>query len=167
MGGSPLKIVSNGLAVIEKYVAIVLMFSMTTVMALAVLFRYFLNSPLSWAGEAAVFLLVWISFIGGSLGLKYKAQASVTILLDAIPSVWRKALLITGNTLIILFLVIVLYYSYQWVLSSSVLAQKSNNLQLPMWIPFSAVPIGLSCAFIHILANVEELFRREESEWKL
>lgn len=161
-----MKTVSNGLAVAEKYIAILLMFSMTAVMALAVLFRYFLNSPLSWAGEAAVFLLAWISFIGGSLGIKYKTQASVTILLEVLSPVWRKILLITGNILIIVFLLIVLYYSYAWVFSSSVLAQKSNNLQIPMWIPFSAVPIGLSFALIHVLASMENMFRKEESEWK-
>nr|WP_275899689.1 TRAP transporter small permease [Bacillus piscicola] len=140
------------------------MFSMTVVMALAVLFRYFLNSPLSWAGEVAVFLLTWISFIGGSLGLKYKAQASVTFFLDVIPVKLRKALLIIGYVLMLLFMAIVLYYSYSWVFSSSVLLQKSNNLQIPMWIPYSAVPFGLSFATVHLLANLLGIMREEEGE---
>ncbi|WP_158734832.1 TRAP transporter small permease [Alteribacillus sp. YIM 98480] len=156
--------ISNGLAIIEKYLAIVLMVTMTAVMALAVLFRYFLNSPLSWAGEAAVFLLTWISFIGGSLGLKYKAQASVTFLLDMTSLKTRKILLFIGYLIILIFMGIVLYYSYTWVFSSSSLSQKSNNLQIPMWIPYSAVPIGLSFAAVHILSNLSDLFRKEESK---
>ncbi|SDI27413.1 C4-dicarboxylate transporter, DctQ subunit [Alteribacillus persepolensis] len=156
--------VSNGLAVVEKYLAIVLMIVMTAVMALAVLFRYFLNSPLSWAGEASVFLLTWISFIGGSLGLKYKAQASVTFLLDILSPKMRKTLLIIGYVLILIFMAVVLYYSYTWVFSSSTVSQKSNNLQIPMWIPFSAVPFGLSFAAVHILSHLSGLMRKEEGK---
>lgn len=159
-----MNVVSNGLARIEKYLAMVLMFSMMTVMALAVFFRYFLNSPLSWAGEVAIFLLTWISFIGGSLGLKYKTQASVTILLDIIPRRMKKYMEITGYLLILVFLAILLYYSYLWVFSSTVFSQKSNSLQIPMWIPYSAVPLGLSFATIHILSNLINVSREEVGE---
>ncbi|MFY0543888.1 TRAP transporter small permease [Brevibacillus sp. H7] len=157
-----MKALSNGISTIEKYLAIVLMFAMAVIVALAVVFRYLLNSPLSWAGEVSVFLLIWISFIGGSLGLKYKSQAAVTILLEYVPAKVKKIIGIIGHIFMLLFLVFLLYYSYTWVLSPGVAFQKSSAILLPMWIPFSAVPIGLTFAVIHLISNLLELFREEE-----
>lgn len=71
-------------------------------------------------------------------------------------------LLIAGNILILLFFALLLYYSYIWVFSPGVAFQKSSALLLPMWIPFSAVPIGLTFATVHILSNLIDLFREEE-----
>lgn len=157
-----MKALSDGIARIEKFLGVVLMFAMAVVVILAVVFRYLLNAPFSWAGEVSVYLLIWVSFIGGSLGLKYKSQAAVTILLDYLPKQVQKMVLMAGNALILLFFALLLYYSYQWVLSPGVAFQKSSALLMPMWIPFSAVPVGLTFATVHILSNLIDLFREEE-----
>lgn len=157
-----MKALSDGISRIEKLLGIVLMFAMAVVVILAVVFRYLLNAPFSWAGEVSVYLLIWVSFIGGSLGLKYKSQAAVTLLLDYLSKKAQRMLLIAGNILILLFFALLLYYSYIWVFSPGVAFQKSSALLLPMWIPFSAVPIGLTFATVHILSNLIDLFREEE-----
>jgi C4-dicarboxylate transporter DctQ subunit len=157
-----MKTLSNGISTVEKYLAIGLMFAMAVIVTAAVLFRYLFNSPLSWAGEVSVFLLIWVSFIGGSLGLKYKSQAAVTIVLEYVPGKAKKMILITGHILMLLFVGLLLYYSYQWVLSPGVAFQKSSALLLPMWIPFCSVPIGLTFAAVHLLSNMLDLFREEE-----
>jgi C4-dicarboxylate transporter DctQ subunit len=157
-----MKTLSNGISTIEKYLAMALMLAMTVVVALAVVFRYLLNSPLSWAGEVSVFLLIWISFIGGSLGLKYKSQAAVTILLEYVPAKARKIIGMIGHILMLLFLGLLLSYSYTWVLSPVVAFQKSSAIGLPMWIPFCSVPIGLTFAAIHLSANLFEMLREGE-----
>lgn len=157
-----MKALSNRLFAIEKYVAMLLMLAMAVIVALSVVFRYVFNAPLSWAGEVSVFLMIWVSFIGGSLGLKVKSQAAVTIVLDYVPLKAKKLMGMAGHILMLLFLALMLYYSYLWVLSPGVAFQKSSAILLPMWIPFSAVPIGLTCAAIHLLANFVEMFGEEE-----
>lgn len=157
-----MKALSNGISTVEKYLAVGLMFAMAVLVTAAVLFRYLFNSPLSWAGEVSVFILIWVSFIGGSLGLKYKSQAAVTLVLDYVPGKAKKMILIAGHILMLLFVGLLLYYSYQWVLSPGVAFQKSSALLLPMWIPFCSVPIGLTFATVHLLSNMVDLFREEE-----
>ena len=73
---------SDWIESIEKVIAMILIAAMTLVIAVAVVFRYFFNAPIFWASEASIFMMAWITFIGGSLGLKYKSQASVTFLVD-------------------------------------------------------------------------------------
>jgi C4-dicarboxylate transporter DctQ subunit len=50
-----MKALSDLISTVEKYLAIVLMFAMAVIVALAVVFRYVLNAPLSWAGEVSIF----------------------------------------------------------------------------------------------------------------
>ncbi|CAM5796611.1 MULTISPECIES: TRAP transporter small permease [Brevibacillus] len=157
-----MKALSDLISTVEKYLAIVLMFAMAVIVALAVVFRYVLNAPLSWAGEVSIFLLIWSSFIGGSLGLKYKSQAAVTIVLEYATAKVKKMAGIAGHILMLVFLAVMLYYSYTWVLSPGVAFQKSTAILLPMWIPFSAVPVGLTFSAIHLLSNLIDLIREEE-----
>jgi C4-dicarboxylate transporter, DctQ subunit len=37
--------------------------------------------------------------------------------------------------------------------------QKSTAMLIPMWIPYSAVPLGLSFAGIHVLSNLFDLVK--------
>ncbi|MFG6120108.1 TRAP transporter small permease [Thalassobacillus sp. B23F22_16] len=159
-----MKAISYGISKIERILAVILMFCMAVVLAVAVVFRYLLQSPLSWAGEVSIFLLIWISFIGGSLGLKYKSQASVTIVMEFIPDNIRKLISVIGHIFMLLFLLILIFYSVNWILSPSVAYQKSTTLLLPMWIPYMAVPLGLSFAAIHLFSNLIDFFRKDESQ---
>ncbi|MGP4078872.1 TRAP transporter small permease [Pseudalkalibacillus sp. R45] len=159
-----MKALSNGISTIEKYISIVLMFSMAVIVTLAVAFRYLFNSPLSWAGEVSIFLLIWVSFIGGSLGLKYRSQAAVSIVLEYLPPKVKKVVLVIGHVFMLIFLGLILFYSYQWILSPSVAFQKSTSLLLPMWIPYLAVPLGLTFAAIHLIANMLEEIREDVAQ---
>ena len=156
-----MNLISHGISKIEKSLSIILMLSMAIIVTLAVAFRYVLNAPLSWAGEVSVFLLIWISFIGGSLGLKYKSQAAVTIVLDYAPLKIKKSILISGHIIMLLFLVLLIFYSFIWITSPSVAFQKSTAMLLPMWIPYLAVPLGLTFSAIHLLSNLVDIVKKE------
>ena len=156
-----MNLISHGISKIEKSLSIILMLSMAIIVTLAVAFRYVLNSPLSWAGEVSVFLLIWISFIGGSLGLKYQSQAAVTIVLDYAPLKIKKSILISGHIIMLLFLVLLIFYSFIWITSPSVAFQKSTAMLLPMWIPYLAVPLGLTFSAIHLLSNLVDIVKKE------
>jgi TRAP-type C4-dicarboxylate transport system permease small subunit len=159
-----MKALSNGISIIEKYISIVLMFSMAVIVTLAVFFRYLLNAPLFWAGEVSIFLLIWVSFIGGSLGLKYKSQAAVTIALDYVPLKVKRIILVTGHVFMLAFLFLIIYYSYVWVFSPSVAFQRSTSLLMPMWIPYLIVPVGLTFASIHLIANMIDVIKGDVAQ---
>ena len=43
----------------------------------------------------------------------------------------------------------------------STMLQKSSSLQLPMWIPYSAVPVGLTFATIHLISRLIESIKKK------
>lgn len=140
------------------------MFAMAVVVALGVIFRYVLNEPLFWAGEVSIFLLIYITFLGGSLGLKYKMQASVSIVTDYLPEKVKKIVFIVGHLFMLLFMAIILFYCFKWISSPNVAIQKSSALLLPMWIPYTIIPVGFSFATIHILNNLLEIIKGGQSK---
>lgn len=154
-----MKYLSDIIASFEKKLAMVLMFAMAIIVTCAVLFRYLLNEPIFWAGEVSIFLLIYITFIGGSLGLKYNSQASVSILIDYMTEKSRRIVSIIGHLFMLLFLAILLFYCFKWISSPNVAVQKSTALLLPMWIPYSILPISLSFATLHLLSNLLDITR--------
>lgn len=154
---------SNIIASFEKKLAIILMFAMAVIISLAVIFRS-ANVPLFWAGEVSIFLLIYITFIGGSLGLKYKTQASVTLLTDLLPNTIKKAVSILAHILMLLFMAILLFYCSKWIISPTVAIQKSSAILLPMWVPYSILPIGFLFASIHLVSNLLDIAKGSESK---
>ena len=150
---------SNMVASFEKKLAIVLMFAMAVIVTAAVVFRYVFKEPLFWAGEVSIFLLIYITFIGGSLGLKYKSQASVTIVTDMLPRNIQKLVGIIAHIFMLLFMGLLLFYCFNWITSPTVAIQKSSAILLPMWIPYSILPIGLLFATIHLISNLLDITR--------
>lgn len=151
---------SNLVASFEKKLAIILMFAMAVIVTAAVIFRYLFKVPLFWAGEVSIFLLIYITFIGGSLGLKYKTQASVTLITDLLPQKINKFVGIMAHIFMLLFMGILLFYCFKWISAPTVAIQKSSAILLPMWIPYSILPIGLLFATIHLVSNLIEITSR-------
>ncbi|HLR59961.1 MAG TPA: TRAP transporter small permease [Pseudogracilibacillus sp.] len=154
-----MKTLSNIIERIEIVISIALAAAMTIILFINVLFRYFLNDPLFWANEASIFMMAWLTFIGGSLGLKYKTQASITLFVNRLSDKNQRILQIITQIIILIFMAILLYLSWDWVLSLT--ATVSSSMRIPMWIPYSCVPVGLTFAFIHsFISSIYRLAKR-------
>ena len=62
-------------------------------LAAGVVYRYVLKSPLVWSDEVAIFSLIWLTFIGGSMSVKLGRTAVVTIFVDKFTGKVKKFLL--------------------------------------------------------------------------
>ena len=149
--------ISNIIAAIEKYLSILLIAGITLVLFMHVIFRYILNDPIYWASEASIFMMAWATFLGGSLGLKYKMQSSFTFFINRLSAKKERILSIVTHIIMLLFLALLIYISFEWVLSLS--GSTSSSLRVPMWVPYSCVPVGLTFAFIHLLNHLINLFK--------
>ena len=127
-----------------------------TAAALIVMFwqiitRYLFNAPLSWSDEFVRYLLVWITFVGAALAVRY----SKLIKLDFIFNIFnftkgKKAIIRSlANVLSIIFCLIILRYSLE--ILEIVHAQKSSSMQIPMSIPYLAIPFGTLMMMLNII----------------
>lgn len=155
-----MKTISNIIESIEVFISIILVAAMTIILFFNVVYRYFLNDPIFWANEASIFMMAWLTFIGGSLGLKYKTQAAITLLVERLSEQRKRMISIITQIIVLIFMVILLYISWDWVLSLT--STVSSSMRIPMWVPYSCVPIGLTFAFIHLLDQFIDLLKGKQ-----
>ena len=149
---------SDMLFKIEKVMAVILMSVILLSIILGVVFRYFLNNPLTWTDELAIYMLIWLTFVGGSMSVKNEQAASLDLLFEKVGEEVQRIFKIVGYGSVIIFSVIVTYMAIKWISNPSVLTQISPGLKISMFLPYLSIPFGLFCLSIHALNHLVQSF---------
>ena len=115
---------------------------MVIVVFVATCVRYLTVMSLPWAEEVARYSMVWIAYIGASLGIKRNAHLGVEAVLLLLPQGTRKHFDYLRYLIIILFNVLIAYYTFQIIQSQISTEQVSPSLRIPMRFAYGAVPVG-------------------------
>jgi TRAP-type C4-dicarboxylate transport system permease small subunit len=121
--------------------------------------RYVFNNSLSWSEETARFLFVWFSWIGISLGQRRGEHIRVTIVVDRFKGKAQLAVLIAADVVTLAILAVLAGYGYiamQLIFDTGTL---SSALRIPMWIVFSAMPLGCAVMGIRVVAGIVDKVR--------
>lgn len=120
---------------------------MVVVVFMQVFFRYIMHNSLSWSEELAIFLFIWLSFIGGEIVLRNGDHIAVDTLLKVLKGVPKLVLSVLIDVIIIVFACIVLTSGY--VLTTTTVNQPSAALQIPMSFVYVAIPISMVMIIIN------------------
>jgi TRAP-type C4-dicarboxylate transport system permease small subunit len=130
---------------------------LTGVVLLQVLYRYVLELPLVWSDEAARHLLVWLSFVGGGVGIAQALHPRIE-LIDALraPRI-RRTIEIVISVAVLAFLGCLVVVSTDVAKAYNV--YRSLGTGLPQSLPRSALPVGACLMAINVLARLLEAIR--------
>jgi len=146
--------------------------------------RYGFNGSITWASELTNYFFIWSAFFGAAYCFKKDAHISVTILMERLPAPLMKALMILSHLLVVIYLAAVAYYGYKYVLLEIDMEEVSVDLvvpqiswlgmsdewAVPMWIPYSVIPLAFASAAIRVFEKLVEIIKtpaelaRRESE---
>jgi TRAP-type C4-dicarboxylate transport system permease small subunit len=138
--------------------------AMTVVVLLGVLFRYVLQSPLSWSEEVARYLMIWAASLAISIGIMRREHLGITFLSSRIPASAQKYVALLVNLAVLWFLWILTKFGYYMALEgqtqlSPVLAKYKVNM---LW-SLSAIPVAGALAIIQtVLQMMVDLFKIKE-----
>jgi len=104
-----------------------------------VVLRYVFNSPLTWSEELAVYIMVWMTFIGSVICMRDNEHIEVTILVDYLPPGLRRAAILFSRLASVIFLLVVMYYGTELVLENRSVTSAANKLN--MGLVYSILPI--------------------------
>ena len=121
-------------------VVIVLMAVITAVIGLQVFCRYVLNASLIWPEELARYAMVWITCLASALAVRQASHMGIDSVIRRLPGPARRAVVAGGYAVTLIFLAVVLLSGVNMV--TRVAGQASVALDLPMAIPYAAVPAG-------------------------
>ena len=142
---------------IENSIAV---FSMATVSLLVfanVISRYGFNYTPIWSEELSRFLVVWSIFIGVSIGVRKNQHIGVDALIRFLPHKLLLASEILLNLIGVVVIGILVYTSLEFIQQTMEFGQLSPAMRIPMYIPYIAMPVGLTLSIIHFIHNIVKL----------
>jgi TRAP-type C4-dicarboxylate transport system permease small subunit len=166
---------SEGVLVVEKLAVAVFMALLLGLILLNVVTRY-AGIPLYWVDEAAVYAMVWLTFIGGSALTRLRLDFAVTLLSDKLSPRNAVRLQVLATFIAFLFAVALAMMCWSWMDPFGIVAagfdareyagesfnflytERTQTLNWPTWIVSLIVPLFALTMSLHTAANlVEEL----------
>ena len=151
----------------EEFVVVPLVAVMATVIIVQVFCRYVLKESLSWSEELARYLMVWVTFVGASIGVKRGAHVGVEMLVANLPKNVQVIVKYLGLIISIIFCVVVFVASIGLIQRLIMNNQISPAMRIPMWWAYAAVPAGaflMTVRFIQILLKTKALNKAINTE---
>ncbi len=124
---------------------------MAVVIPYEVFGRYILQKMSMWSGEVATFALVWASMLGAAVGLKKGYQVGMTAVLEKVPPRVARMIQGLGFLFMFFFLAIMIYFGGEQTVAN--VSQRSSAMQIPMCIPYAALPLGFLLMFLITLED--------------
>jgi TRAP-type C4-dicarboxylate transport system permease small subunit len=101
--------------------------------------RYVLGKAPSWTEELTRFLLIWMTMLGSAASLRHGGHITVTFLIEMLNPFWQAVLLIVRDVFLVAASGIFMYFGTKFAMLNG--AQESAALEIPMMIPYSALPV--------------------------
>lgn len=151
------EIIVDGINRLAEFIAVLAFATLVIDVSAAIFWRYVLNDSIVWAEELARYLFVWITFIGGGLGVAKNIHVGVDSLINLLPKRSKDVSIICVDLAIIVFLVTLVVVGVQFVLFGMNL--RSLLIDIPMGYVYMAVPAGGIVMLANMLLNFSVNFR--------
>lgn len=161
-----IRIACHAISVLRRIVDVAVL-ALLAYMACAILAqvvgRYFFNYSIAWSEETATFAQVWLTLLGAGVAMRYNQHVGVDFLILKAPPAIQRIVSCAAFLLGMWFLGVVVVGSLSMV--SIGLMVKSPALQLPMAIPYSALPVGFGYFLIEFaIATLPRVMRSTFTE---
>jgi TRAP-type transport system small permease protein len=143
-------------------VAVLLFTAMIVVTSLGVFFRYVLNAPLHWTEESDRYLFIWLTWVGASITMRYRAHIAVDILVRQFDPRRRLWFALGAQSCVLAFLAVVFYASLPVLEVTS--RTRTVATDVPTSWVYMAVPVGCTLIAIETLRIMAETWRRIREE---
>lgn len=163
--------ISHAWARIEVTLAAALAASVTGLILLNVVTRAAGNA-IYWVDEAAIYAMVWMTFLAASAALHFRSAIAVTVLHEFVPAAARQWIGRFVDLTVVIFAGLLVWLCWQWFMPlelaragwdtrafqgatfNFIYAEPTNTLGLPkVWV-WLVMPFFALGALLHALANL-------------
>ncbi|WP_224814227.1 TRAP transporter small permease [Hasllibacter sp. MH4015] len=163
--------ISNLWARVELAAAAVLAVGVTLLILLNVVTRT-AGAPIYWVDEAAIYTMVWMTFLGASAAIQMRQQVAITILTDALPEGARRVAGKLVDVAVFVFACAMVWFCWRWfnpwALAKAgwdlmafqgstfnfIYAEPTSTLGVPKWVIWLVMPLFSAGVFLHALAHL-------------
>ncbi len=139
------------LTVIEETIIAVGLGVATLLVFANVVARYVFDTGFPWVLETVQYLFAWVVLVGAAHGVKAGVHLGIDLVVARFSPTNQRRIALLGIGLCLGFAVTVLVLSIEYTLRIYEWGDLTLDLQIPQWIPYVAIPTGLSLMTIRFL----------------
>lgn len=136
------------LLAVNRWILIGMLGTMALMVFANVVLRFATDRSILWVEEAARYLMIWLTFVGMGLVLRYGGHLGIDTLQERLP---RHAVIIRASVIAVLLC----FFAFMvWVgIRYAVFAWRQTTpvLGVPMGAVYLAMPIGFGLSILHLL----------------
>lgn len=148
------KFISIILDILERYIAILLMIIIFSLLMLEIITRYFFNNPLTWPEELIRFCFVAMIYLAISYTARQNKHIRIEVHLRFLSELWKVIILTIADILWIFYNIVIIYWSIPVIRGMLRFPYTSSALKLPMSYLYLIIPIGFSLMTIRVIQQV-------------
>jgi len=119
--------------------------------------RYVLRGSIYWAGEMAVWVFIWITYLGAALLYRRRGHIVVKLIDFVLSKKAKKILEVFIDIVVAVFIVIIFYYSIPVVKAYS--NQYATAVYISRGLMFLSLPVSFVLIFLFMIDNILQKIR--------
>jgi len=140
---------------LETYFSGILVTLATAFAFYQVVMRYLFSKSPHWAEESVVYLIIWAVFIISSKLVRDDEHVGADFVIRRTPFRFQRVVEIINCLLVLSFCGLVMWYGFKIVATTHAMNEVSQTeLRFPMWIAYSAIPVGGCLIFLSYLRRL-------------
>jgi TRAP-type C4-dicarboxylate transport system permease small subunit len=141
----------------DLILSVLLLVSILVITSVQVILRYVFSAPLAWGEEVTTNMLVWITFLGGSIVTRREAHIKVTFFVEFLPKRVLVWLFLMLDILIACFLVAILIGCVP--VFNKLKLMLLPALQISMNWVFLSVPLSAAIMLVYYFFSIKTQIR--------
>lgn len=135
------------------------------VIVLAVVLQVFFREvsfPIVFLGELSTYCVIWLIFLGLSVGYKHGMLAQVDIICNMLPNKAKPMLEIIWDMLAVIIMAMILWSSRLYIAHVFKSATKSPEMKVPLWFVYLGPILGyILTTYFAICKILDKIFKKE------
>jgi len=115
--------------------------------------------------EIAMFLVIWITFIGISYATRKGQHIRMSAIFDICSFKVKRILIFMNSTISAVVMFYMAYISVKYVYIVYYWQQVTSAVRMPYWIVISVIPLGFFMSGVHYLRTIAKNIQIKEEVW--
>lgn len=139
---------------IENFLAAATLGAAAALAIIAVILRYVFDYIIFWSSEAVIYLIIFSTYMGAIITLRHGEHVNIDILPFLMGRRGKRAFAVLGSLVTLAYCGVIGFYAWILVTEPAILNTVTPALDLPLWVVYLGLPIGLTLMFVRALEMV-------------
>lgn len=133
----------------NKWALVLLLAAMSCIVFANVSLRFLTNFSITWSEEVARYLMIWMTFIGAGLALRYGGHVAIGNFQEMLPMPAQRVIRSGVAILLLAFCLVMVWMGYDYL--SRMRFQVTPATRVSFSYIYAAMPIGFILLIVHLL----------------